>query len=82
MAVDSVATCPDERGTVRYETKRDFFSDSGTGVMAIMPHVKKQDQAKSEHTYVAFRFSGTYKLDGTYSQINDYWFVNNHRLGG
>lgn len=81
MTVDSVAQCPNEQETKTYDSKTKFFRDSGAGVMAIMPNVKSQKEAKSEYKYVAFKKSGTYKLEGNIAQKNDFWFVNNHRLG-
>ena len=81
MTVDSVAQCPDKQEIKKYEPQRAFFTHSGAGVTAIMPHVKSQEVASSEHTYQALRYSGTYKLNKELSEMNDFWFVTNHRIG-
>ena len=78
VTAQETANCPEQRKTTTYTTQKLFFDESGSGTMAMMPNVKSQREAKSEHKFKAFLPEGTYELGG---KIRDIWFVHNHRTG-
>ena len=65
----------EEADTRAYDKQALFYEQSGTGTLAMMPNVKRLDQAKLEHEFLAFPSPGRYRV----SRVSP-WFVVNHRV--
>ncbi len=77
-APEALAACPSNREAQRIQSKKDFYTTTSPGTVALMPNVTDRSHAPIEHEYLVFKEPGTYTLSQNVAKSSQWWLVTNH----
>jgi hypothetical protein len=75
----AAAQCEDRQTAQLFQSKRDFYTRTQAGTLALVPNAVQQNLIRYENSYLAFESSGTYAVKRNAAKSAEWWFVVNHR---